>query len=125
MVGIELNDFLQQFFSNPALAITVILTLGVIFVNGWTDAPNAIATSISTRSMGPRAAIIMAAIFNFFGVLVMTLFNSMVAQIFTVWWISVEIPMMRLFLCVLRCLPLYCGQLQHGGLVFLPAKAML
>ncbi|ANW99987.1 inorganic phosphate transporter PiT [Thermoclostridium stercorarium subsp. thermolacticum DSM 2910] len=79
-MGIELNDFLQQFFSNPALAITVILTLGVIFVNGWTDAPNAIATSISTRSMGPRAAIIMAAIFNFFGVLVMTLFNSMVAQ---------------------------------------------
>ena len=31
------------------LLITVLLTLGVIFVNGWTDAPNAIATCITTR----------------------------------------------------------------------------
>lgn len=79
-MSIELIDFLHQVVSNPALAITVLLTLGVIFVNGWTDAPNAIATCISTRSLNPRAAIIMAAIFNFFGVLVMTLFNAMVAQ---------------------------------------------
>ena len=77
---IALNDFLQQFFNNPALMITVVLTLAVIFVNGWTDAPNAIATCISTRSMSPRAAIIMAAIFNFFGVLVMTMFNATVAE---------------------------------------------
>lgn len=77
---IELTDFLNQFVRNPALAITVILTLGVIFVNGWTDAPNAIATCISTRSLNPRAAIVMAAIFNFLGVLVMTLFNATVAQ---------------------------------------------
>lgn len=77
---IELTDFLIQFVRNPALAITVILTLGVIFVNGWTDAPNAIATCISTRSLNPRAAIVMAAIFNFLGVLVMTLFNATVAQ---------------------------------------------
>ena len=67
-------------FSNPALFITVILTLGVILVNGWTDAPNAIATCVSTRSMGPRAAIMMAAVFNFLGVLVMTMFNKTVAE---------------------------------------------
>lgn len=77
---IELSDFLYQFIRNPALAITVMLTLGVIFVNGWTDAPNAIATSISTRSMSSKAAIIMAAVFNFLGVLVMTLLNATVAQ---------------------------------------------
>lgn len=80
IMTIALNDFLQQFFNNPALMITVVLTLAVIFVNGWTDAPNAIATCISTRSMSPRAAIIMAAIFNFFGVLVMTMFNATVAE---------------------------------------------
>lgn len=79
-MGIELADFLYQFVNNPALAITVLLTLGVIFVNGWTDAPNAIATCVSTRSLNPKKAIIMAAIFNFLGVLVMTMFNSMVAQ---------------------------------------------
>ena len=36
-------------------------------VNGWTDAPNAIATCISTRSINPRGAV-LAAIFNFLGV---------------------------------------------------------
>ena len=65
---------------NPALLITVLLTLGVILVNGWTDAPNAIATCVSTRAMGPRPAILMAAVFNFFGVFVMTMLNSTVAM---------------------------------------------
>ena len=55
-MSISLSEFLSQLFSNPALAITVLLTLGVIMVNGWTDAPNAIATCVSTRSMGVRAA---------------------------------------------------------------------
>ena len=58
----------------------MLLTLGVIFVNGWTDAPNAIATCVSTRSMSPRAAILMAAVFNFLGVLVMTMINKTVAE---------------------------------------------
>jgi PiT family inorganic phosphate transporter len=70
--------FISQFFSNPALLITVILTTGVILVNGWTDAPNAIATAVSTRALKPRDAIILAAIFNFLGVFVMTLFSRSV-----------------------------------------------
>ena len=49
-------------------------------VNGWTDAPNAIATCVSTRAMGVRSAIVMAAIFNFLGVLVMTSVNASVAM---------------------------------------------
>ena len=63
-----------------ALFITGTLVMGVIFVNGWTDAPNAIATAISTRVMGMRHAIIMAAILNFFGALAMTLVNAEVAE---------------------------------------------
>lgn len=74
------SDFLSQLISNPALLITVILTLAVILVNGWTDAPNAIATCVSTRSISPKSAILMAAVFNFFGVLFMTLVNATVAQ---------------------------------------------
>ena len=77
---ILLSDFIEQLSSNPALVITTILTLGVILVNGWTDAPNAIATCVSTRAMGPRAAIIMAAIFNFVGVFIMTVLNATVAM---------------------------------------------
>ncbi len=77
---VTLTEFLGEFFTNPALMITVLLTLGVVMVNGWTDAPNAIATCISTRSMSPRPAIIMAAVFNFLGVLVMSMVNAKVAE---------------------------------------------
>ncbi len=69
--------------SNPLLFIAVTLTLGVILVNGWTDAPNAIATCVVTRCMAPRAAILMAAVFNFLGVFVMTLINATVAETIT------------------------------------------
>ncbi len=77
---ITFTEFLSLFFSSPSLAITVILTLGVILVNGWTDAPNAIATCVSTRSIRPRSAIIMAAVFNFIGVFVMSAISSQVAE---------------------------------------------
>lgn len=79
-MGIPLASFFQQITSNPVLAITVTLTLGVIFVNGWTDAPNAIATCVTTRCMRVRSAIIMSAICNFFGVLIMTHVNASVAS---------------------------------------------
>ena len=72
--------FLQEVVANPILAITVLLTLGVIFVNGWTDAPNSIATCVTTRCMNARPAIIMSAIFNFLGVLIMTHLNASVAS---------------------------------------------
>lgn len=65
--------------SSPALLITTVLTLAVILVNGWTDAPNAIATAISTRSMKPRTAIFLAAVFNLLGVVIMTKLSSAVA----------------------------------------------
>ena len=39
-------SFWEQMVANPLLFIAVVLTLGVILVNGWTDAPNAIATVI-------------------------------------------------------------------------------
>ena len=76
-------DFWYQMTANPLLFVAVMLTLGVILVNGWTDAPNAIATCVTTRCMRPRAAILMAAVFNFLGVFVMTLINATVAETIT------------------------------------------
>lgn len=73
-------DFIGQMVDNPMLMVSAILILGVILVNGWTDAPNAIATCVSTRAIDVRKAIIMAAIFNFLGVLIMTTINSSVAM---------------------------------------------
>jgi PiT family inorganic phosphate transporter len=75
-----LTEFLQQLVSNPPLIITVILVLGVVMVNGWTDAPNAIATCVSTRAMKPKPAVIMAAVFNFLGVFIMSMFYKQVAE---------------------------------------------
>ena len=79
-MDVSLAQFVAQVVSNPILAVTVLLTLGVIFVNGWTDAPNAIATAVTTRSINIRPAIIMSAVFNFLGVLLMTMVNSSVAS---------------------------------------------
>lgn len=82
-MNLSFSFFLQQMLDNPVLFITVLLTLGVIFVNGWTDAPNAIATCVSTRAMNVNAAIFMSAVFNFLGVFLMTLINSTVAMTIT------------------------------------------
>ena len=64
-MDVSLSYFLSEMTASPIMLITVVLTLGVIFVNGWTDAPNAIATCITTRCLSARKAIILSAIFNF------------------------------------------------------------
>lgn len=79
----EILEFLNQMTANPLLLIAVLLTLGVILVNGWTDAPNAIATCVVTRCMPPKGAILMAALFNFMGVFIMTKINNEVAVTIT------------------------------------------
>jgi len=65
---------------NLAFVISVLLVLGVVFVNGWTDAPNAIGSAVATRVLRPRSAIIVAVIFNFLGVLLMTFISTQVAD---------------------------------------------
>jgi PiT family inorganic phosphate transporter len=51
-----------------ALVIAVIvIALAFDYTNGFHDAANAIATSVSTRALTPRVALIMAAVMNFLG----------------------------------------------------------
>jgi len=45
----------------------VVVALGFDYTNGFHDAANAIATSVSTRALTPRVALIMAAVFNLIG----------------------------------------------------------
>ena len=81
---IEFSAFLTALTSSPVLVIVLLLTLGATVVNGATDAPNAIATVVGTRSMSPGAAIVMAAICNFIGLLAVTTVGAAVAKtIFT------------------------------------------
>ena len=82
-MDLSFASFWDQLMGNPLLLLAVVLTLGVILVNGWTDAPNAIATCVVTRCMPPGAAILMAAVFNFLGVLLMSMVNATVAETIT------------------------------------------
>ena len=54
-------------FITIGLLIALFAVLAAEFVNGWTDAPNAIATVISTGVMTPRQAVLMAVLFNTIG----------------------------------------------------------
>ncbi|MEO5745083.1 MAG: inorganic phosphate transporter, partial [Terracoccus sp.] len=49
------------------IILVVTLAMGFNYTNGFHDAANAIATSISTRALTPRVALGMAAIANLFG----------------------------------------------------------
>ena len=60
--------------------LSVTVTLGVAFVNGWTDAPNAISSCVVTRCISLKKAVILAAFCDFFGSLVMGLFSGKVMQ---------------------------------------------
>ena len=55
----------------PVIAI-IVIALAFDYTNGFHDAANAIATSVSTRALTPRAALIMAAIANLAGALLGT-----------------------------------------------------
>ena len=52
------------------LVILIIVALGFDYTNGFHDAANAIATSVSTRALTPRAALALAAVFNLGGSLI-------------------------------------------------------
>jgi len=51
------------------LSLALVIALAIVFdyINGFHDTANAIATSVATRALRPRHAILMAASFNFIG----------------------------------------------------------
>ncbi len=49
------------------IGIVLLLVLAAEFVNGWTDAPNAIATVVSTRVLTPHQALGLATVLNVLG----------------------------------------------------------
>ena len=54
------------------LLLTLALSLGYAYTNGFHDTANAIATSVSTRALSPRVAVLMAAVANLIGSLYST-----------------------------------------------------
>ncbi|HLQ96434.1 MAG TPA: inorganic phosphate transporter [Pseudogracilibacillus sp.] len=60
---------------DTVLLITILIVLFAVifdFINGFHDTANAIATSVSTKALHPRHAIILAAVMNFLGAMTFT-----------------------------------------------------
>jgi inorganic phosphate transporter, PiT family len=53
--------------SDAALVVVVAIALAFDFTNGFHDTANAVATSVSTRALSPRTAVLIAAVMNFIG----------------------------------------------------------
>ena len=54
------------------LVVVVVLAIAFDYINGFHDTANAIATVVSTGVMSPRAAVLVAAAFNFLGAFIGT-----------------------------------------------------
>ena len=64
-----------------ALLVVVIITAFIFdYTNGFHDAANAIATSISTRALSPKIALAMAAVLNLVGAMLSTSVAATVAK---------------------------------------------
>mgnify|MGYP002773554980 CR=1 FL=1 len=79
-MALTFADFLAQAMAQPILFVILVLIIGVTAVSGATDAPNAIATVVSTRCLKPNTAIGLAAVFNFVGLVGMTFISTAVAK---------------------------------------------
>lgn len=77
---ITLGHFFEMMVANPFLALVIVLVFGCIFVNGATDAANAIAEAVGTRSIKVNHAIIMSVVCNFVGLVAMCLISTAVAD---------------------------------------------
>jgi PiT family inorganic phosphate transporter len=66
--------------SLPVFGLAIVMGYVYAFVGGFTDAANAIATSVGTKVLKPRTAVIMAGIFNLLGGLTGTAVAVTIAQ---------------------------------------------
>ena len=63
-----------------AVIVVIVVALGFDYTNGFHDAANAIATSVSTRALAPRTALLMAAVMNLVGAFLGTAVASTVGS---------------------------------------------
>jgi PiT family inorganic phosphate transporter len=77
--------FLGRLVGSELAVLIVVVAIALIFdyTNGFHDAANAIATSVSTRALTPRAALILAAVMNLLGALLGTEVAKTVSEVIT------------------------------------------
>ena len=77
---LSFSQFIDTMAGNPLLALSMALIAATIFVNGSTDAANAIAEAVGTRSISFRNAVIMAMTCDFLGLVVSVAVSTAVAD---------------------------------------------
>ena len=85
---------------------TLITIIFLIFINGFTDAPNAITTVVSTKVLPFKKATLLSAIFNFLGIIIMCVVNFSVANSISsiVTLKSGNLGLIAIFSSVLSCI---------------------
>ena len=68
----------MELFSLTGVAL--LLALGVTFLNGFTDAPNSIATTVATKALSMNLACLLSAVCNLLGLLISLYANMSVAE---------------------------------------------
>ncbi len=63
-----------------ALLILIFLIFGVVFVNGFTDAPNSVSGVVSSGIWGKGKACLISGVFNMLGVVIFTALGAKVAE---------------------------------------------
>ena len=56
------------------LLVTILIAIGFDFTNGFHDTANAIATSVSTRALSPRLAVLISSVLNLAGAIITVVF---------------------------------------------------
>ncbi len=71
---------MQLIFSDSLYGFTFFCILAVVYMNGFTDAPNAIASTVGTNALSMCSACRLSCIMNFIGVLTTLIAKPAVAQ---------------------------------------------
>jgi len=74
------DAFLSLLGTHPPLLAASGLIVAVLVVNGWTDAPNAIACAVVTHALSFPRAVLLASVCNFLGVVCVTALSPAVAE---------------------------------------------
>ena len=79
-MDLGLANILSLIAADPSLAVILVLVLLVTAVSGATDAPNAVATAVGTRSIKPTTALVLASIFDCIGLVLFSFISTAVAH---------------------------------------------
>lgn len=104
--------------------VSLILIFGVAFINGWSDAPNSIATAVSSGAIAYKKATVLCGVFNLLGAFLGCFIDTSVAKY--VFSLSEDTKHSSLIVCIsLFCMIVFGTVLSFFGLPSSESHAMI